>query len=301
MESSLFEDLSRNIGKIIAVGKECKRISNRNPLFTRLWRDCYAPPEHIGHNNTLFDIYGIDVSSDYTKELHRFIFRYVSDRDPSFNSVTIKGSKAHGRDIGQLREIADRISNDCIRKHIALDNGLDKDIEKLVCLIIYHACVETFNGMFNEKIVEEHFKSYGFVRGNQTPYSDSIWDRNGVDIILYKDGKIIWFVQVKPVSFMIGDKPDLIRDREKCLSINQRFVDKYISEHSEEIHRNADRKILYTFYANDGEFLNFKNRNDDDGVFVHFVDFSNRDGSRIYTPVTVKSLPNVMLTKFKKN
>lgn len=297
----LFDNLDGNISKIIEKGDIAKKKSNTNHKFSVLWRNEFAPPCHIGHTNKLLHKYGIlRTYGNYEQKLIRYIKEYLEDADTSFNSKTTIGSYGNGRSVEQIRSIAQRISTRCCEENIRLTDGMENNIEELMCLIINHACTETLSGKYSELVVEEYFNSFGYVRNNLTDISDSEWDTNGVDILLYNEELIFRFVQVKPKSFLLGNKPDLCIDREKCKSINQVFIDNYIQTHFTEIHKDARSEIIYCFYDKDHSFINFDGNKNDYGVFIIYEDFANDDGTAKYTANALTKLPTVSLTNFKK-
>ena len=297
----LFENYIDNIDEIIRIGNECKKESNKNPNFTQIWRNEFAPSNHIGHTNKLLHRYGVlYFIGDYNDKLRGFIKYYLADTDPKFNLQTLYGSISHGRDVKQVKAIANHISERCREENITFSNSMENDIEKLMCLIIDHACSETLAGKYNELIVEEYFNSFGLYRKNYTDISDSEWDSNGVDILLYNGDKIFRFVQVKPVSFMLGNKPDLCNDRKKCVEQNQPYVDDYMQIHYLEAHPNMRIEIIYCFYNKDHLFVNFRGNNTDNGVFIEYNEFANNDGTPKYTSTDLLKMPKVDLTLFKK-
>ena len=299
--TELFKAFEDHIPEIIEIGTEAKKESNKKEAFSKLWRDEFAPSNHIGHTNKLLLKYGsLKVIGDFTKKTHVFIIDYLYDPDPTFNYEKISGSIHHGRNQQQVETIARQLSKRCTELGITFDSGLENDIERLMCLVINHACVETINGKYCEVIVEEYFNRFGFYRKNFTDEADSTWDTNGVDILLYKDDLLFRFVQVKPISFILGNKPDLIEDRKKCFTNNQPFVNEYLQMHFKEAHPNIKPDIIYCFYNKDNHLINFQDRTDDRGVFVNFVDVCNEDGTAKYDSRTLKKLKQVDLITFNK-
>ena len=305
----LFDDIDNNIQEIITKGDIAKKESNKNPKFKSLWRNEFAPSNHIGHTNNLLHKYGIiRVYGDFNHKLVEFIKDYLDNPDPTFNCGKCSGSCGHGRSVKQIESIANHISSRCKEEKITFFDGMENDIEKLMCLIINHACTETLAGKYGELLVEEYFNSFGLRRMNETDnISDSMWDTNGVDILLYKqeakipfDYKIFRLVQVKPISFMIGNKPDLVTDRKKCIEQNQPFVDDYLQLHYLEAHEKIRPEIIYCFYDEKYRFINFKGDNSDNGVFITYSDFANDDGTARYSQTQISKLQRVDLTNFKK-
>lgn len=298
----LFDDIDTNIQEIITKGDFAKKQSNKELKFTSLWRNEFAPSNHIGHTNHLLKKYDIlHVDGDFNHKLCEFIKDYLDDLDPTFNYNKYIGSWKYGRNIRQIECIANHISRRCNEEKITFSDGMENDIEKLMCLIINHACTETLAGKYGEMIVEEYFESFGLKRRNKTDnISDAVWDTNGVDILLYNGDKIFEFVQVKPISFMVGNKPDLVTDRKKCIEQNQPFVDDYLQTHYLEAHEKIRPEIIYCFYDEKYRFMNFRGNVSDDGVFVTYNDFANEDGKAKYTLSQILKFPRVYLTNFKK-
>lgn len=290
-----------NIKKIITIGEEAKKESAKNIAFTKLWKDECAGSYHIGHVNNLLSKYQtIEKSVSLDDAIEKFITTYTEDGDPLFAPGTIKGSVEHGRTWSQIKQIAEYISRRCNEKGITFQSGLENDIKRLACLVTYHACVETVMGKYGEMIVENYFNSFGLERKNLTNIKTTKWDTYGVDILLYRNNSIFRFVQVKPISFILGCNKDIVEDRRKCISINQTFIDRYIKNHPSELHPNAINKIKYCFYDRDGRFFNFKKNWTDDGVFVEYKDFCNDNGTSKLGFKEIKRLPKINLTNFKK-
>lgn len=287
--------------RLITVGEEAKKESAKNIAFTKLWKDECAGSSHIGHVNKLLSKYQtIEESNGLDDAIENFITAYTEDGDTSFSPDTIKGSVEHGRTWPQIKQIAEYISRRCNEEGITFKSGLENDIKRLACLVTYHACVETVKGKYGEMIVENYFNTFGLERKNLTQIKTTKWDTYGVDILLYKDDSIFRFVQVKPISFILGCNKDIDEDRRKCISINQPFIDKYIKKHPDELHPNALTKIKYCFYDRDGRFFNFKKNWTDDGVFIEYKDFCNNKGTPKFTFKDIKRLPTINLTNFNK-
>lgn len=306
--TELFDDIDANIQEIITNGDFAKEQSNKEPKFTSLWRNEFAPKPSIGDTNFLLKKYKIlntiDDYASYDINLADFIKAYTSDTDKEYNFETLRGSKYHGRSIEQLEYIANHISDRCKEEKITFFDGMENNIEKLMCLIIKHACMETLTGRYAELTVEDYINSFGYKRAVIPEKEESDWDTNGVDILVVDKEKelISKFVQVKPISFILGIKPDQYADRKKCKTVNQAYVDRYIRNHPNEINKDKlNSNIIYCFYDIDKHtFYNFKNRMDDIGVFITYNDFSDDNGTPRYKPPQIDKLPMVDLTNFKK-
>lgn len=304
----LFDDIDTNIQEIITKGDFAKKESNKNNRFTVLWHNEFAPKPSIGDTNYLLKKYNILNSLDdyatYNINLAGFIKAYITDVDKEYSLETLRGSMYHGRSVEQLKHIANHISRRCNEEKITFFDGMENDIEKLMCLIIKHACMETLTGRYAELTVEDYISSFDYKRAVIPEKEESNWDTNGVDILVVdKEKKLISkFVQVKPISFILGLKPDQCADRKKCKTVNQAYVDRYIRNHPEKINKGKlNPNIIYCFYDIDERmFYNFKSRKDDKGVFIAYNDFADDNGVRKYTPSQIHKLPMVDLTNFKK-
>lgn len=80
--------------------------------------------------------------------------------------------------------------------------------------VICHNFVETFKGVNREKEVIKILIDNGYEILKSTDRDD--WNL-GADIIARKNG-VLYFIQVKPVSFLFGRKQDCIDDRKKIFS-----------------------------------------------------------------------------------
>ena len=289
-------------------GPNAVKESNTNNAFKSVWRDHCSGARHIGHNNFLLDKYGIFSSEPNTWVLENmrreFIRCYMSDPAPDFNKKTASGSEKHGRSMEQVMAIADFIERKCLDGGITFPDGMETDSWRLSSLVVWHACGETVNGRFHEEIVRRYFENVGMECGNRTSVETKKWDSNGIDLFIYKDGLIIAAVQVKPVSFILGNSTDLIGDREKCFTKNVSFLSDYAELHQNEFHKNFRKDIKYCFY--DGEdrkcFINFKDIESDDGVFVNIGDLCEPDGTAKMDKIhNIRRLAKVDVTSFMKD
>ena len=119
------------------------------------------------------------------------------------------------------------------RKHICRE---DLPLSLFYDIIVCHNFVETFEGCQKELEVIRVLKKSDF---KQIPSTDKDDWKYGADIIVEKNG-IIYFIQVKPISFLFSMNKDCIDDRRKIFN---QFI-------PEQIKRNNGKKIpfIWLFY-----------------------------------------------------
>lgn len=126
----------------------------------------------------------------------------------------------------------------------------DLPLQLFYDIIVCHNFVETYNGHIKELEVIRALTKAEFKILNSTDEDD--W-KYGADIIAEKNG-IIYFIQVKPISFLFSIKDDCVRDRKKVFS---QFI-------PEQINRNNGVKMpfLWLFYDYETKewFFNEKNK-----------------------------------------
>lgn len=81
-------------------------------------------------------------------------------------------------------------------------------------VVVCHNIVETFRGKSTELMVANMLRESGF---DIIPITDDDDSKRGIDIFAVKDDKKV-FIQVKVISYLFGNKPDLVSDRSKVFT-----------------------------------------------------------------------------------
>lgn len=157
-----------------------------------------------------------------------------------------------GRTKEELEELADRWKADC---------GVDLPLVDFYDALVLHAVVETCFGIIMEKKAQEAYQCFGFVTTETSGDDDS---GCGIDFIAEKDDNTI-LVQVKPISFFLGRKEDLRKDRWVVWLKHERGLEKF-----------PGATYAYMIYDNDGKWLK------KDGKFNHhYEELVNKNGEVI--------------------
>lgn len=135
-----------------------------------------------------------------------------------------------------LEQIAIQWRKTCMEEEIPLSVFYD--------VVVCHNIVETFKGCSHEREVKNSLINAGF---DILPTSDRDDSKLCVDIIAEKN-EIKYLIQVKVISFLFGNKPDLIEDRKKiftkCIPLQKK------------IYGNTDYRYAWVFYDyNNNEWI----------------------------------------------
>ena len=110
--------------------------------------------------------------------------------------------------------------------------------------IVLHAVIETCLGNIMEQEARRIYEEHGY-KTEETAGND---DRTlGIDFIAYNEVNR-FLVQVKPESFFVGEKPDLVRDRKAVWEKQRKGVSAYGGSYT------------YMIYAKDGKWINSDGR-----------------------------------------
>lgn len=109
-------------------------------------------------------------------------------------------------------------------------------LKQSINIFIYFIIDQTFSGyiaeekvmdMVKQKIEKDDLEKYGKSITKVEEASDD-FDRNyGIDLVVKREGKIVGGIQVKPHTYFLGKREDLIKDREK---INPQKYIKFMKE-----------------------------------------------------------------------
>ena len=171
-----------------------------NRVHNREWKRI-AGPEYVGLCSYLFQAFYKEWSTTHKEyPTHSdFFFYYLSHASEDNHP-----SKYNGRTIGQLTELSKKYLEMCNDKSLTLEECFDD--------IINHVIIETFNGQMREILLCDEYERNGY----SVQRTNGHWDKDlGVDLIIRnKSGKIVDYVQCKPLSTFLGDKnTSLVEDR----------------------------------------------------------------------------------------
>lgn len=234
--------------------KNIKKLYNFEPL-TIVWHDEGAPSSKIG------------------KCVDSFKAWFSTTTDFSMNSFC----QYYFENVKSIKELSDVALNliSCFMNYTNSFKGREKEIldaHNVFDLVIFHAIVETYNGVFAEEEINKYLND----SGRQTLKVEELDRLYGIDILIKnKDGVTMSGVQIKPVSFFRGSQYDLIKDRKKVFTQFERLL-----KGKNEYNVN---KLFFAIYKTDNngkmEFFNEK-----DTYFHHFRDYDdmvNRDWKKI--------------------
>ena len=177
--------------------KQIKKLYNFPPL-TAIWHDEGAPSPKIGRCVECFTEWFAN-TNDYSYQ--------------SFGNYYLE----HTKSVEELKEVALHLYNLFEQHKERFIDKQDKilNLDNIFDLIILHAVIETYNGQFCEERVKQILEQRG------TPYNKVEYlDRSyGIDLLVTnKNGEDASGIQIKPITFFLGNKPDLVQDRKKIFT-----------------------------------------------------------------------------------
>ena len=203
---------------------EAKEKLNRKE-YTVLWRDKFASRKSVGPCQNLARLLGADT---YESFFEGYI-RYAEDNlDQPISQ--------RGCTLDELEDVAYRWMTET-------GDPYKLGIKTFFYGVIMHVIIETLMGKVKEAEAMNAFRKCGFSVEESTSDEDASM---GIDFKVSKDGQLKWLVQIKPISFILGYKPDLVHDRQYV------FV-----KHGLGKHKYPDAHYLYLFYnsKDDGKWI----------------------------------------------
>ena len=107
-----------------------------------------------------------------------------------------------GRSLEELEKIAKNWQSDV--------GDFETPLSEYFDAIILHTVVETYVGADFEKRAVERLEECGFKAVHGTDEEDSLMN---IDYKIYKDNTLKYFLQIKPLSFVISDRTHTFKDR----------------------------------------------------------------------------------------
>ena len=154
----------------------------------------YAGRSSIGDCSNLFQRLR---PTDY----YDFYLKYTKDGEETVHNREV--FKHCGRTEEEIEEVA--------RKYMAECGNTSFTFEDFVKNVYMHTIIETYDGQTKEQDVNQILANLGYTYEKPEKSEDS---RFGIDFKVYKDGKLVFVLQIKPISFFLGSKNySLIQDR----------------------------------------------------------------------------------------
>lgn len=201
-----------------------------NKKYNMIWRKL-SPSPFVGNCSYLIHRYN-------PKSYEEFWNMYINDfSNESYMWDTCKGDPHRGRSIEQINNLATLYHQACNDPNITLEDCFDD--------VVNHVIIETFDGHIVERALREKLNESGDLMIEEM---EDEWDsKYGIDlkIISKKDANYFRYIQVKPISFFIGNSnASLIEDRKKRFDSENSFkimLENYGKE-------NQYNPILYMAY-----------------------------------------------------
>lgn len=121
-----------------------------------------------------------------------------------------------GRSLDELENIAINWQKDC--------GDFETPLSEYFDAIILHTVVETYAGTEFEKKAVRCLEEHGFEAVHGTDEEDSSMN---IDYKIYKDGKLKYFLQVKPISFIVSPRSHTFEDRVNAFEKHEIGNEKY--------------------------------------------------------------------------
>lgn len=160
--------------------------------YTVLWRDKYSRRNSVGPCQ--------DIARNTEAKTYEDFFKFYLD----FANTHIKEPiKYRGCTIEELEDVAYNWMMDSGNTH-------NLELKTFYYGVIMHVIIETLMGKIKECEVMDSFRKCGYNIIESTSDEDADM---GIDFKVSDGTRVKWLVQVKPTSFVMGCKKDLINDR----------------------------------------------------------------------------------------
>lgn len=170
--------------------KKTNRISKK---YNTQWKK-YAGRNSIGDCSNLFQRLR-------PVNYYDFYLKYTKDGEDTVHNR--QEFKYYGRTEEEIEEVA--------KKYMAECGNTSYTIEEFIKNVYMHVIIETFDGQIKEQDVNQLLVNMGYTYEKPEKNEDS---RFGIDFKVYKDCKLAFVLQIKPISFFLGrHNRSLIEDR----------------------------------------------------------------------------------------
>lgn len=199
-----------------------------NRQYNSIWKKI-AGPLYIGLCSYIFQTFYKEWKKSHSeyptpKDFAIYYFSHVNPDDRE-NRLRKEGSRYYGRNVDQLTELAKFYMESCQNYDITLEEYFDD--------IVNHAIIETYYGQMREIKLTDTYNKHGF----DVEHTNGYWDKDlGVDMIIRKNGKILDYIQCKPITTFLGNtNASLVEDRKNFY-------------HKEEDKKKECNKLGYPYY-----------------------------------------------------
>lgn len=178
--------------------------------------------------------------------------KYVTDGE-----ISEETDRRHrGRTEDELYAIAEMYKEMC---------NDDIPIETYLKNVIWHTIVQSYDGYAKEMKLIDFIQGLGY----KAVKADSDDDCElGIDLFIYKGDEMKYAIQLKPISFLIGNHNQSLKyDRQKAILNTDKVKNKY------------GVPTYFVFYRPDGTYL----ENGNGGITHKITDYSTKQGHSIYT------------------
>ena len=170
--------------------KKTNRISRK---YNTQWKK-YAGRNSIGDCSNLFQRLR-------PVNYYDFYLKYTKDGEETVNNRS--EFKYYGRTEDEIEEVARKYMTEC--------NDNSFTFEEYVKNVYVHTIIETFDGQMKEQNISQLLVNMGYTYEKPKDNEDS---RFGIDFKVFKDNRLVFVLQIKPISFFIGThNRSLIEDR----------------------------------------------------------------------------------------
>lgn len=168
-----------------------KKKWNKDDPYGLTWRNKFSSKPSVGAMVWLCEQMNPTSYEDFYE-------KYIE----SGNDTTVKNKKYRGRTYDEIEDVAIRWRDECKDYETPLSEYYDA--------IILHTVIETYMGKYFEDKAIKCLEENGFTVEHGTDEEDSLMN---IDLKVYKEGKLLYLLQVKPISFIIGPKLHTKLDR----------------------------------------------------------------------------------------
>lgn len=187
--------------------KDFKRTNCISRKYNVQWKK-FAGRNSIGDCSNLFQRLR---PSDY----YDFYVKYTKDGEETLSKRS--EFPFYGRTEEEIRIIAEKYREEC--------GDYTYPLEDYIKNVYMHTIVETFDGQIKEQQVNQLLTDMGYTYEKPEQNEDS---RYGIDFKVLKNNKLVFVLQIKPISFFIGSSnQSLIEDRKGAFEKQRLVNDRY--------------------------------------------------------------------------
>ena len=185
--------------------------------YTVIWRNRYAPKRSIGPCQDLIN----KLNPTSYEDFYYAYFRNAKD------NIDLP-IRERGCTPEELETVAYKWMEDT-------GNPDGYDISTFYYGVVMHTIIETYDGWKKEMEVINAFHKKGYTTAKTEYREDATL---GIDFKVFMNDDLKWLVQIKPVTFIFGMKPDLISDRMNVFT-----------KHDEAHKKYPNTPFVYFFYT----------------------------------------------------